>query len=170
MPARDSSGRFQADPANALRAAGKDLARVLTVVVHESRDPERALYAAVMRIRNDIVRSLHHIGSGRLYQLYAPRRTHRASAPGEAPASDTGQLANSYVAVQGRDAQGIYVELGTNQPRAAYLELGTRQIEPRPHFRPAVERGTRALALEVADAVVRAQRAAVARMPKEREV
>lgn len=33
--------------------------------------------------------------SGRVYQLYGPRRTHQASAPGEYPATDTGRLASS---------------------------------------------------------------------------
>ena len=30
--------------------------------------------------------------SGETYEKYNPRRTHKASAPGEAPASDTGNL------------------------------------------------------------------------------
>ena len=30
--------------------------------------------------------------TGRIYEKYNPRRTHRASAPGQAPASDTGNL------------------------------------------------------------------------------
>ena len=33
--------------------------------------------------------------TGREYQKYNPRRVHRASAKGQAPASDTGNLANS---------------------------------------------------------------------------
>ena len=33
--------------------------------------------------------------SGRIYEKYRPRRTHQASAPGQAPATDTGNLIGS---------------------------------------------------------------------------
>ena len=44
--------------------------------------------ASVKRIQNGPA-------SGIVYELYMPRRTHQASAPGEPPMSDTGRLASS---------------------------------------------------------------------------
>jgi HK97 gp10 family phage protein len=61
--------------------------------------------------------------------------THRASAPGEAPATDTGRLANSLKA----DIQGVNATVFTNVDYAPFLEFGTRKIEPRPFLFPALE-------------------------------
>ena len=42
-------------------------------------------------IRGEAIKSIQTGSkSGIVYEKYNPRRTHRASAPGEAPASDTG--------------------------------------------------------------------------------
>lgn len=62
---------------------------------------------------------------------------HTASAPGQAPASDTGTLVNSiYV-----DRDGVArMTVGSRLAYAAYLEFGTRKIAPRPAWVPAVEK------------------------------
>lgn len=62
-------------------------------------------------------------------------RTHRASAPGEAPASDTGELAGSITAIK----RGLYAFVGTPKLYGGYLEFGTRKIAERPFMRPARE-------------------------------
>ena len=63
---------------------------------------------------------------------------HQASAPGEAPAVDTGNLKNSIVAEPvGDGTRNWMVSVGAEY--AAYLELGTVDIEPRPYMRPAAE-------------------------------
>jgi HK97 gp10 family phage protein len=73
--------------------------------------------------------------SGIVYDKTNPNRTHRASAPGQAPASDTGRLANSITAeISGKEAT---ITAGTEY--AAPLEFGTRDIEPRPFMVPAME-------------------------------
>jgi HK97 gp10 family phage protein len=73
--------------------------------------------------------------SGIVYDKTNPNRTHRASAPGQAPASDTGRLANSITAeISGKAAT---ITAGTEY--AAPLEFGTRDIEPRPFMVPAME-------------------------------
>lgn len=61
---------------------------------------------------------------------------HQASAPGEAPATDTGALVNNS-GVERKDP-GDY-EVWYAQEYAAALEYGTPTIEPRPYLRPAVE-------------------------------
>lgn len=72
--------------------------------------------------------------SGRIYKR--GNVVHQASAPGEAPATDTGNLVNSaYTKQLGR----AYYETGFTAEYAAHLEFGTAKIEPRPYLRPAVE-------------------------------
>lgn len=67
-------------------------------------------------------------------------KIHRASAPGEAPASDTGTLVNStYIEDRGRNSKAI----GSRLPYAYILEFGwfpnPKETE-RPSWRPAVQR------------------------------
>lgn len=61
---------------------------------------------------------------------------HRASAPGEAPATDTGNLANSISSRMTGSTEGV-VEVGAEY--AAVLELGGAHVLPRPYFDPAVK-------------------------------
>jgi hypothetical protein len=78
-------------------------------------------------------------------------RIHRASAPGESPASDSTHLANSIRAKQATsDARGVHAEMivGANYGQA--LEEGasgtgksrTGRIEARPYVAPALEKIT----------------------------
>jgi hypothetical protein len=96
--------------------------------------------------------------SGRLYKSqWRKGAKHRASAPGEAPASDSGRLAQSQTWVGSEST--LTVDVGTATPYAADLELGTPdgRIEPRPSLGPSF----REIAPRVQRAiVVAAQRAA----------
>lgn len=62
--------------------------------------------------------------------------THRASAPGEAPAVDTGRLFNSIFFEMVSPTKG---RVTVNAPYAAYLEDGTVHMAVRPFVRPAVD-------------------------------
>lgn len=64
-------------------------------------------------------------------------KIHRASAPGEAPATDTGNLVNSGYAKRARRALW---HVGYTAEYARPLEFGTPRILPRPFLRPAVDR------------------------------
>jgi phage gpG-like protein len=75
--------------------------------------------------------------SGRTYEKFKPRRTHRASAPGEAPAGDTGELARRITAEKERELQW---SVGTDLPYGRLLEFGTMKILERPWLRPAIEK------------------------------
>lgn len=75
--------------------------------------------------------------SGRTYRKSNPSRTHRASAPGEAPATDTGGLVNS--GFHEVDEQGLEVKIGFAKFYAALLEFGTRLMAKRPFLLPTVE-------------------------------
>jgi HK97 gp10 family phage protein len=79
-------------------------------------------------------------GGGRSYRRGGV--THVASAPGTAPAVDTGRLRASITHELGRDSRGLYARIGTNVRYAVYLELGTRRMRPRPFLRPALQSAT----------------------------
>jgi len=65
--------------------------------------------------------------TGRYYKRGS--RTHRASAPYEAPATDTGTLVSSIYYTQ----EGPYAAtIGSRLPSAYHLEHGTRRVKPRP--------------------------------------
>lgn len=80
--------------------------------------------------------------TGRIYVKRNPDRTHRASAPGEAPATDTGSLVSSINV----DTKSPAAVKRVNKARAAagshliyaeYLETGTANIAARPFMKPA---------------------------------
>lgn len=89
-------------------------------------------------------------GSGREYpegsyflnrdgKLYAWKRStsHRASAPGEPPSSDTGNLlSNIGHSITVEDTVVGHVRASTRY--AMWLETGTRFMAPRPFLRPAL--------------------------------
>ena len=63
---------------------------------------------------------------------------HQASAPGEAPATDTGALVSS---VYFEQTNKLTATIGSRLAYAYYLEFGTRYIAPRPAWVPATEKG-----------------------------
>jgi HK97 gp10 family phage protein len=60
--------------------------------------------------------------------------THQASAPGEFPKTDTGQLVSSLFFRVGADKLSSY--FGTKLVYGKYLEFGTSRMRPRPWLRP----------------------------------
>lgn len=67
--------------------------------------------------------------------------SHKASAPGEPPASDTGRLLNSIGHTMYDGAQGRSARVSAKTKYALWLELGTRYMAPRPFMRPALDIG-----------------------------
>lgn len=89
-------------------------------------------------IRAEAIRSIQTgAKSGVMYQMYNPRREHRASAPGQAPASDTGNLVSKII-VRQKSQDVTSVESNANY--SAYLEYGTSKMEARPFMLPAFEK------------------------------
>lgn len=124
---------------------------------------EQTLEAGGQLIANDMRKSIARgTKSGRIYTQYfrtsptggvfpiGQRPPHQASAPGEAPASDTGKLVGSIVASN----KGAHVIIEARSAYARMLEYGTRKIAPRPFFMPAIERN-RARVNELVAAAVR---------------
>jgi HK97 gp10 family phage protein len=89
-------------------------------------------------IRAEAIKSIQTgAKSGVMYQMYNPRREHRASAPGQAPASDTGNLVSKIIVKQ--KSKNI-TNVESNADYSAYLEYGTSKMEPRPFMLPAFEK------------------------------
>ena len=115
-----------------------DLMRALAAYGADARGHvDDAINATGLELRSNIVRAYQRgPASGRVYQKYSPSRTHQASAPGEAPATDTGRLASS---VEFKREGRMSASVGSQLAYAAMLEFGTQRIEPRPAWIPAVE-------------------------------
>jgi HK97 gp10 family phage protein len=107
----------------------------------------RGVVAGTEEVRNEMV-SLIMNGqkTGRLYWRAGLSKMsksgksfsggHRASAPGEAPASDTGRLVNSITT--NYDLANLVGTVTARTAYAAALEYGTVKMAPRPYARPAV--------------------------------
>lgn len=113
----------------ALQAYGKDLGNSLALIVN----------AAAIEAVTDVRKAIQ--GPPKTGREYARGKNkdiiHRASAPGEAPATDTGGLVISiYNEDRGKYAKAI----GSRLPYAYYLEFGTFKMDKRPSWIPAVER------------------------------
>ena len=79
---------------------------VLRKAETELQEPIKdTLKGGAQLIRGEAIKSIQS-GSktGRTYKRYNPTRTHRASAPGEAPASDTGNLVSNIMVQQKGDS------------------------------------------------------------------
>ena len=86
-------------------------------------------------IRGEAIKSIQTgPKSGRTYEKYNPRRTHKASAPGEAPASDTGNLVRN-ITVKQKSQDIVTVESGAHYSK--FLEYGTSKMQARPFLFPA---------------------------------
>jgi hypothetical protein len=91
-----------------------------------------ALWGAALDLQATWQDVLNTPGSGRTYKRGSV--SHTASKPGDPPAPDTGALRSSIAVVQMDDDT---VRVGTGLDYGRFLEFGTKDIEPRPHARPA---------------------------------
>lgn len=97
-----------------------------------------AVIGTALSMRGKVTKAINSgPASGRTYQKYNPRRTHTASAPGQAPMSDQGRLAGSVYF--DADEANLSAEVGSLLAYAAYLEYGTTQMAPRPVWQPTLE-------------------------------
>tara|TARA_Y100001937_G_scaffold9347_1_gene11516 strand:- start:191 stop:640 length:450 start_codon:yes stop_codon:yes gene_type:complete len=120
----------------------KDINKVLGRFKKLDKDLEEPFREVVkgggQLIRGEAVKSIQTgMKSGRIYEKYNPRRTHRASAPGEAPASDTGNLVRN-IRVEQKTKDIVNVESRANYSK--FLEFGTSKMLARPFLFPAFEK------------------------------
>jgi hypothetical protein len=101
------------------------------------------IYAAAVIMTQDVQqRMINSARGGRIYpSRKGPGQTHKASAPGESPAVDLGELVGSITQsrVRSGPVQSV-VQMGSTIQRGLLLEYGTSRILPRPAFRPALAR------------------------------
>ena len=104
-------------------------------------------------IRGEAIKSIQTgPKSGRIYEKYNPRRTHKSSAPGQAPASDTGNLV-SQIRVRQKNPDEVVVE--SNALYSSFLEFGTSKMLARPFLFPATERSRPKIVQAVFNRVVK---------------
>ena len=93
--------------------------------------------AALITFNNALMSLQRGKKSGDTVQKYNPRRVHTQSAPGEAPATDTGYLASH---LQFKiDSDGLGADVESTAEYSAYLEFGTSKMAERPFLQPALE-------------------------------
>jgi hypothetical protein len=139
-----------------------------------NRDLDRVGVQLVSRLRV----TLSTPGQGRVYDqrfftnrrgrviAYGKRVPHRASAPGDPPARDTGVLAASVSAHVTRRPDGAELSVGSSLDYAVYTEFGSRfsirrlaTVAPRPWMRPTIAASYAMIRSEVADGIEGRERA-----------
>jgi hypothetical protein len=130
----------------ALQAYGKGLGNSLAIIV------DATALEAVTDVRKAIQGPPK---TGREYVRGVNNdKVHRASAPGEAPATDTGALVSSIY----NESRGKYSRaIGSRLDYAYYLEFGTFKMAKRPSWIPAVERAIPKMLKRVEIAIAKAK-------------
>jgi HK97 gp10 family phage protein len=146
-------------------STGAQVAKNISQVLRAGRaGVPRDLDMLGLKLTSELRLELSKPGTGRVYTTlffthngnaipYGTRTPHTASAPGEPPAVDTGQLRASYGHGVERELNGATLSIGTGSPYAAYLEFGTSKIAPRPHLRPVMARNHGTIRDDVADGI-----------------
>ena len=108
------------------------------VIKDYTADARQLVGRAGNLVRNTAVNSINQgAKSGVTYEKYNPRRTHKASAAGEPPATDTGYLvSNIFVNV---DTDGLGASVESRAEYSSFLEFGTSKMGARPFMQPALE-------------------------------
>lgn len=101
---------------------------------------EKFVTDAALHLEAALKIKLREPKSGRIYDR--GDTFHQASAPDEAPATDTGNLAESITVEQDSTLEAV---IGTNTRYALDLEEGTPRVEPRPLWGVTLEEQTRTL-------------------------
>lgn len=106
------------------------------------RTARERMEVAVNETRNEVLQTLTGNRSGRIYKVPGTQRDYTASAPGEPPASRTGELRQSVTTEVEGSGRGVIGHVGTSKKYGAQLEFGTRNMAPRPWLRPTFEKMT----------------------------
>jgi phage gpG-like protein len=119
-----------------------------------SDEVSEAIRSTALNVQADAVKSIQRgTKTGRIYMKSAKgtksKTTHQASAAGEAPASDTGKLVGSVIAV----THPAVAFVGSDLAYATYLEFGTMNISERPWLRPAREKNMKFFRQRVVNAL-----------------
>jgi HK97 gp10 family phage protein len=141
----------------AVRNADKIIRRLAQLPIDTRRGIGTALAVSVVEMDAYAKKKIQGgARSGRTYR----RRTvsHKASAPGEFPKTDTGQLvASLYFKVAANKLSAFF---GTKLNYGKYLEYGTSRMRARPWLHPTLKANTKAIRERIRAAVAEALRKA----------
>ena len=116
---------------------------------------KRQILIGATQVRNDAISSIAQgAKSGRVYRKYNPNRVHKASAAGEAPATDTGFLVSQINLEMDVDRFGASVD--SKAPYSSFLEFGTSQMSARPFLQPALEINKKKITANIRRAIKKA--------------
>jgi HK97 gp10 family phage protein len=125
------------------------------------QDVRRALLRGAIAVENTAVaKIIDPPKTGRIYRSRGnKKKLHQASAPGQPPAADTGELHTGITHAEAPAPQGVIrVEVGANAPYATALELGTSKMAPRPFMAPSLAENEALIRNNIAEAVRRGAR------------
>ncbi len=128
-----------AEPTSVTLVGGRALRdRFKRLAVEHGREMEKALVASALDIRNEAIKSIQ--GGAKTGSVYKRgQKVHKASAAGEAPATDTGTLVSriDHRFKRGREMVAI---VGTEVAYGFWLEFGTVNMKARPWLQPAFDK------------------------------
>ena len=111
---------------------------------HVKREAIKRMERATKVVRGAVISDIQRgVKSGTTYEKYNPRRTHTASAAGQAPATDTGQLVSSISTRTKIEGRKVIGEIIADAPYAQALEFGTTKMMARPFMQPALQKNAR---------------------------
>lgn len=118
----------------------KTIKKLDKITADAKKEIAAALFVSGLKIEENAKLSIaQEAKTGIIYQRGTV--VHQASAPGEAPANDTGRLLNSFQV--GAESNGMVVKIkaGTGTvDYAVHLEFGTDKMEARPFMKPALKK------------------------------
>ena len=121
----------------------KDFAKKLDKRLKENKLKSYVSRATLM-VEGTAKESIQKGGTGILYEKYKPRRSHRASAPNEPPATDTGFLVSNISMNVKKEPNGVIIgQVISSAPYSEHLEFGTTNMTARPFMQPALEKNRR---------------------------
>lgn len=122
------------------------------------RESKKAVRISLEKIRSDAIKSIQRgPKTGIVYERGKGQNLsgkHQASAPGQAPATDTGRLASS-IKVEQKDIAGT---VGSQLSYSFWLEFGTLNMQARPFLRPALDSNERFILKSFESAMLKATR------------
>lgn len=135
------------------------LERLSAKVTRMVADIERSMDDELPKIANDMQgRMRQKISGPRTGRLYKRgRRSHRASAPGEPPTVDFGNLRRSIETDVVKSYHRVDLYSGGHEaPYAIYLEFGTRRMAARPFMQNSLEEFSPFILKTVINAIITA--------------
>ncbi len=111
------------------------------LITNAHKNAKSAVTRSTMLVEKTAQESIKNQGTGKLYQKYNPRVEHRASAPNQPPATDTGFLGqNITMNVKTQPNGSVVGQVISAAPYSKALEFGTVNMQPRPFMQPALNK------------------------------